>query len=70
MEIGAKNTENTGALWCELQICRWRESHRATLSHVKLEEDILSTGQIVSPNGGKTLETRNQEMSDKSRNRL
>ena len=70
MEIGAKNTENTGALWCELQICRWRESHRATLSHVKLEEESLSTGQIVSPNGAKTLETRNQEMSDKSRNRL
>ena len=30
MEIGAKNTQNTGALWCELQICRWRESHGET----------------------------------------
>ena len=28
MEIGAKNTEKCQALWCELQICRWRESHR------------------------------------------
>jgi hypothetical protein len=46
-------------------------SHMGRLeSHVKQEEDILSTGQIVSPNGAKTLETRNQEMSDKSRNRL
>jgi len=41
-----------------------------TLSHVKLEEDISPTGQIVSPNGGKTPYIGNQEMSDKSRNRL
>jgi hypothetical protein len=41
-----------------------------TVSHVKLEEDISPTGQIVSPNGAKTLETRNQEMSDKLRNRF
>jgi hypothetical protein len=34
----------------------------------KLEEDISSTGQIVFPNGGKTLYIGNQEMSDKSRN--
>ena len=47
MEIGAKNTEKCQALWCELQICRWRESHRGdtvTVSHVKQEEDISPTG--------------------------
>ena len=39
-----------------------------TVSHVKLAEALYRAGQIVSPNGGKTLETRNQEMSDKLRN--
>jgi hypothetical protein len=46
-------------------------SHMGRLeSHVKQEEDILSTGQIVSPNGAKTPYIGNREMSDESRNRL
>jgi hypothetical protein len=35
-----------------------------------MEEDICWAGQIVSPNGGKTLYIGNQEMSDKLRNEL
>jgi hypothetical protein len=42
----------------------------ATVSHVKQEEDISTTGQSITPNGGKTPYIGNQEMSDKSRNRL
>ena len=54
---------------CEIQFAA--KTHCVTVSHVtKVEEDISLVGQIVSPNGAKTLETRNQEMSDKSRNRL
>jgi hypothetical protein len=45
-----------------------KSGQKHTVSHVKLEEDISLVGQIVSPNGGKTLETRNQEMSDELRN--
>ena len=39
MESGAKNTEKCEALWCELQFCRWRESHVTK----KVEEDIVTT---------------------------
>jgi hypothetical protein len=48
-----------------------QKTHRSdsvTVSHVKLEEDISSAGQSVSPNAAKTLYIGNQEMSDKSRN--
>jgi hypothetical protein len=46
-----------------------KSAQKHTVSHVtKVEEDISPTGQIVFPNGAKTLETRNQEMSDKSIN--
>jgi len=44
------------------------EGYSVTVSHVKQEEDISPTGQIVSPNGGKTPYKGNQEMSDESRN--
>ena len=47
MEIGAKNTQKVLRVYVFL-ICQWRESR------VKQEEDISPTGQIVSPNGGKT----------------
>jgi hypothetical protein len=41
-----------------------------TVSHVKQEEALLLTGQIVFPNGAKTPYIGNQEMSDESRNGL
>jgi hypothetical protein len=40
------------------------------VSHVKHEEDISPTGQSITPNGGKTLNIGNQEMSDESINGL
>ena len=46
------------------------KTNSVTVSHVKQEEDISAAGQIVSPNGGKTLYIGNQEMSDKLRNGL
>ena len=45
-------------------------SYSVTVSHVKQEEDISPGGQIVFPNGAKTLYIGNQEMSDESRNGL
>jgi hypothetical protein len=48
-----------------------QQKHRGdsvTVSHVKQEEDISPTGQIVYPNGGKTPYIGNREMSDKLRN--
>ena len=67
MEIGAKNTENTGGV-----VVRVTNLQMAGVTcHKKNGRGYCHHGgQIVSPNGGKTLETRNQEMSDKSRNRL
>jgi hypothetical protein len=50
-----------------------QKTHRSdsvTVSHVNHEEDISPGGQSITPNGGKTLNIGNQEMSDKSRNGL
>ena len=45
MENGAKNTEKCEALWCELQFCRWRESH--VTCHKKKWKRILSPRRTI-----------------------
>ena len=70
MEIGAKNTEKCQACGASYKFADGGNHTGATLSHVKLEEDISPTGQIVPPNGGKTPYIGNQEMSDELRNGL
>jgi hypothetical protein len=62
------------AKWKSAQKTQGAEPHiihqPTAVLNKKLEEESSPTGQIVYPNGAKTLYKGNREMSDKSRNRL